>query len=555
MTVTRRTFLTGAAAGAAAAVAGTALGTVTAEPAIASPLPADPGTRLLDRLAQAKYRALVPEIFATPPEAPAHSPAIVIGTGFGGAVAALRLGRAGVRTVMLERGLAWPRDPRREIFSPELVPDGRALWHRRRFTNLAGLPVLTDSFGGTLEAKDYAHIQVLNGAGVGGGSIIYTGVLIAPERRFFDAVFGGRVSYDEFDRTWYPLARRMLGASPMPADIYASAPFGHSRVWDTQARRAGYAPQWIDGNWNWDIVRAELAGTVRPSATAGETNYGNSNSSKHDLTHTYLPQATATGQVSIHPGHVVDSIGRERDGRYVVHLRVVRPDGTTIRARSLTCDRLFLAAGSIGTSELLVRAKATGALPDLNDAVGHGWGTNGDASLVRTWSPSTGILQATPSASRILDETGLPVTLENWWAAQPVNLAMLGSLGMVLDSTRASFRYDAALDDVVLDWPKGGNDAAIEALRAVHNRLADASHAGVGAPPFSPDVNAAFTAHPLGGAVLGEATDTFGRLQGYDGLYAVDGAIIPGSTGTVNPVLTIAALAERAMADILAKGR
>jgi cholesterol oxidase len=62
-----------------------------------------------------------------------------------------------------------------------------------------------------------------------------------------------------------------------------------------------------------------------------------------------------------------------------------------------------------------------------------------------------------------------------------------------------------------------------------------------------------FTAHPLGGAVLGKATDDYGRVLGYDGLYVLDSAAIPGSTGAVNPSLTISALAERNIERIIAE--
>ena len=66
-----------------------------------------------------------------------------------------------------------------------------------------------------------------------------------------------------------------------------------------------------------------------------------------------------------------------------------------------------------------------------------------------------------------------------------------------------------------------------------------------------PDVNASFTAHPLGGAILGKAADNYGRLLGYDRLYVMDGAQINGNTGAVNPSLTISALAERNIENIL----
>ena len=66
-----------------------------------------------------------------------------------------------------------------------------------------------------------------------------------------------------------------------------------------------------------------------------------------------------------------------------------------------------------------------------------------------------------------------------------------------------------------------------------------------------PDVNDSFTAHPLGGAILGQAADAYGRMEGYNKLYVMDGAMINGNTGAVNPSLTISALAERNIENIL----
>ncbi|PWJ53610.1 cholesterol oxidase [Quadrisphaera granulorum] len=535
----------------ASAIGTAAVGATTAS-AAANPLPR--GAANANPFLELKYRALVPEIYATPPTVASHTPVLVIGSGFGAAVTALRLAQAGQKVSVLERGSRWPRSAWRQIFADDALPDGRAQWYRTSFTGVSGVPVFFDRFGGVLDVTEYRNISVWRGAVVGGGSIVFTGALVQPEQRFFDHVFGGTVDYTEMSRAWYPKALSMLRGSLMPADVYNSSPFGHSRIWDQQARAAGYSPQPINSIFSWDVVRQELSGRVRASAIRGESNYGNSNGAKYDLTQNYLAQAEATGRVTIHPRHVVQSIGREANGRYRVDLQVIRPDGTVVSTRSVTCDRLFLGAGSIGTSELLVRARATGALPDLNEHVGQGWGSNGDAAVTRSFAPSRGIVQAAPSASRILDERGMPVTLENWYApGVPVNAGIIGSLGMTLDDTRGSFRYDTARDDVVLDFP--GQPDTVAAIRAVNDRIVAASGVVAGLPPFVRDVNDSFTAHPLGGAVVGKATDAYGRVVGYPGLYVVDGAAIPGSTGTVNPSLTITALAERNIDAIIRAGR
>lgn len=550
MGISRRQLMAGAAAGTVSGVLGPAA-------AQAAPLPDDADRLLLaDRAAHARYRTLVPELFRPPPPLAPHTPVIVVGSGFGASVAALRLAQAGQQVAILERGSRWPRSAWRDIHSDEMIPDGRAFWHRRRFTGLSGLTTVTSNFGGVFDATDYDGIQVWRGAAVGGGSIVFTGVLLEPPKQYFEQIFGAHVSWRDMHEKWYPMARRMLKASAMPDDVYLSSPFGHSRRWDAHARRAGYEPQPLDGIWDWQIVRQELSGQSRPSAIVGESNFGNANAAKFDLTRNYLPQAEATGRATIHHWHSVERIGRTADGRYTVSVHVVDPTGASVRRETVTCDRLVLGAGSVGSSELLVRAKAEGTLPGLNDEIGRGWGSNGDGGLVQFIAPSRGLTQASPSASTILDTVnGLPTRMESWYPlGTQLNIGALCSLGMVMDSTRGHFRYDSVKDDVVLSWP--GQKAVEEALRQMQKQIADANGVGTGVPIAGvKDVNADFTAHPLGGACLGEATDSFGRVHGYEGLYVMDGSAIPGSTGTANPSLTITALAERNIAQVIADGQ
>ena len=501
-------------------------------------------------------RNLLPELFADPPRPPDHSPALVIGSGFGASAAALRLAQAGTSVTVLERGLRWPRDPFRDIFTADMTADGRGLWHQRSFTNLTGMPVgPVDWFNGVLDTTRYENLSVWRAAAVGGGSVVYTGVSIAPDKRFFDLSFGGRVDYDEMASQWYPKARSVLRPSTMPDDIYASPGFAHSRTWDDHARRAGFDPQRVDGGWNWNVLRDEMSGRSRPSATVGCSTFGNSNGAKHDLTQNYIPQAEATGNAVVCHSHEVVAIGTDSGGRYRVEVRRLDPEGNALETRTLTCDSLILGAGSIGTTELLVRAQATGALPELNEFVGRGWGTNGDAFMTRSLGPIGGGPQGAPCASRIVDDTGLPLSVENWYVpGVPTEMGFLGSLGMTIDPLRADFRYDRATDGMSLTWPKGGSRDTVEALRAVQNRMAQAGRTVVSAEPFTRDVDDTFTAHPLGGAVLGDVTDAYGRVKGHPGLYVMDGALVPGSTGAANPSLTITALAERNIAAVIAAG-
>ena len=497
------------------------------------------------------FRSWVPEIFAPLPDPPEHSEALVIGSGFGGAVGALRLAQAGTQTTVLERGSRWPNDPWREIFTGDDLPDGRGFWHRTSFTGVTKVPVFFDSFGGVLDCTSYPGIDVWRAAAVGGGSVIFTGAMVAPPKSLFDSVFGGTVDYNELTSRYYPRVREMLRLSPIPADLYGSAPFAHSRAWDEQARKAGYTPVPVDSIFDWDIVRGELAGKSRPSATAARSNLGNSNGAKFDLDRNYLQQARDTGNAAVFPGHRVDSIGRDGD-RFTIDITKLAPTGDVLGRRTLTADRVYLGAGSIGTTELLVRARATGTLPNLNEHIGEGWGTNGDVVLARGASSIAGNGQGAPCASRVYDDSQLPTTLENWFIPGiPIDVGALASLGIVLDPTRGRFGYNATDGSVTVDWPTNGNDAARASAEAVNHRIAELGGSLVEYDAIGYAANANFTAHPLGGAVLGKATDNVGRVHGHPGLYVLDGAAIPGSTATANPSLTIAALAERNIEAIL----
>ncbi|QIL83398.1 GMC family oxidoreductase [Diaphorobacter sp. HDW4A] len=507
-------------------------------------------------LKQLYYQSVVPEIFRDIPRPPTYTPNLVIGSGFGGAVSALRLAQAGQQVAVLERGSKWPMDSHRSIFSNDTLPDGRAFWHRTSAKMIAGITTYFDDFGGVLDTTVYDNMIVWRGAAVGGGSVVFTGVMIQPERRYFDAIFNGLVNYDEMNNIFYPRVRQMLRLSPMPAKIYNSMPHGHSRLWDQQVAKAGYKSYPVESIWNWNVVQAELSGTSKPSATIGLSNHGNSNGAKYDLNQNYLLQAEATGRAKIYPGHEVQGIGWD-GSRYTVDVIKRSPDGQQLDRYVLSCDRLFLAAGSIGTSELLVRAQAQGTLHNLNAETGHGWGSNGDTIVVRSFGIPKGFVQSAPCASRIHDPSGLPVSLQNWYVpGVPVDVGIIGSLGMGFDQThRGRFLYDASVNKVRLEWAVGGNDDVIAATGLVNNRICAAAQVVPGAWPFVEGVNGrSWTAHPLGGAVLGKVTDAYGRVKGHAGLYVMDGAMIPGSTGTVNPSLTITALAERNIQNIVQKG-
>ncbi|MHC5719841.1 MAG: GMC oxidoreductase, partial [Nostoc sp.] len=113
------------------------------------------------------------------------------------------------------------------------------------------------------------------------------------------------------------------------------------------------------------------------------------------------------------------------------------------------------------------------------------------------------------------------------------------------------FTYDRSTDDVKLHWPEQENIDNLLAAKVTYTSL-DGS---ITTPTITPktDVSASICAHPLGGAVMGKVCDQYGRVLNYQGLYVVDGALIPGPTACTNPSFTIAAIAERCMEKIIAE--
>jgi cholesterol oxidase len=131
--------------------------------------------------------------------------AVVIGSGFGGAVASLRLGEAGMETVVLERGKRWPITAAGDTFCTKEKPDGRAAWLSSTTILPDPLPKLPiDVFTGVLDRKIGNGVIAYRGAGVGGGSLMYGGITYQPAKELFYRVFPSTLSYDELDRVYYP---------------------------------------------------------------------------------------------------------------------------------------------------------------------------------------------------------------------------------------------------------------------------------------------------------------------------------------------------------------
>src|SRR5262245_42496636 len=236
-------------------------------------------------------------------------PAVIIGSGFGGAVAALRLGQAGIDTVVLERGRRWPIRPDGNTFATFEQPDGRGYWLRDRTAEaILGLPQLEkpiDRYVGVLEVIEGNGMYVGAGAGVGGGSLVFNAIIVKPRRELFERLFPREIDFGEMEDVYYPRVRQIIGSSPIPDDVLNTDYYLSSRVSLDQAIRAGFPSRLVDLAVDWDIVRDEIAGLRVPSAIAGQSFYGLNSGAKLSLDRNYLSRAEATGHVEILPQHNV----------------------------------------------------------------------------------------------------------------------------------------------------------------------------------------------------------------------------------------------------------
>ena len=483
-------------------------------------------------------------------------PALIIGSGFGGAVTALRLGEAGIRTMVLEQGRRW--DSATAPFSRLLPPDGRSTWLRNKTVPPFGPSFPIQKHTGVLDRVDYENMKVYRGTAVGGGSIVYGGISTQPPEDLFYQIFPRGISYQEL-LPYYERVRAMLRTTTVPTDIEEQRYYDYMRVFADHASTAGLETISVGQAHDWDRIRSEIAGTLPPSAIIGEAVYGNNSGCKNSLDQNYLPMAESTGYVTIHPLHRVIDITQEESGKYALTVEQIDETGQVVQTKKITATYLFLAAGSVGTSELLVKAREIGNLPKLNTEVGHGWGPNGNVLFTRTVNELTGKMQGGPVIKAILDYENResPAVVESIFFPIGFECNCLLYLMLALETERGHFSYDASTNTVELIWPAGGNDPAVSAAIDFAERM-NAANGGhldspVGVPFPPPDLLKDSTYHPLGGMVMDKACDVYGRVHGYSRMYVMDGALLPGSCATANPSLTIAALAERNIQAILAE--
>jgi cholesterol oxidase len=517
---------------------------------------------------------------------------VVIGSGFGGAVSALRLAEKGYRVAVLEMGKRW---------SAEDFP--RRNWNVRKFLWMPRLRL-----HGIQQLTVLEHVVVLHGAGVGGGSLVYANTLVTPPDEVLrDARWPAGIDWARTLAPHYATARRMLGAVTAPR-VFPADELLREVVDEETGRGATFRRHEVGVFFGEPDVAVPDPyfggdGPVRAGCVfCGGCMTGCRHGAKNTLDQNYLWLAERRG-CAIHPETLVTDVRPAPGGGYEVH--TVRSTAWLARRpRTFRARGVVFAAGALGTVKLLLRCRARGSLPRLSDQLGNFVRTNSEAlvgALARDdrvdFSEGIAITSGVdPDGETHMevvrygkghDFMGLLTT--HLTADAPPWPRWLRWLGGLL---RHPIRYArvhrvrnwAARTAIVLVMQpvesfmrlRLGRRLGREALRSelhggprpptyipIANRVAERLARKIDGTPGNLILevlgNRSSTAHVLGGAVIAAdptqgVCDAHGRVFGHEGLLVVDGAAIPGNLG-VNPSLTITALAEHVMSGVPPKSR
>jgi len=522
-----------------------------------------------------------------------HFDWIIVGSGFGGSVSALRLVDKGYRVLVIEKG---------RRFAPSDFPKNNLDLRRWMWMPRAGLK-------GFFQMSFLDHVTVLHGVGVGGGSLVYANTLPTPKDDFFEAASWAHLaSWKEELAPHYATARRMLGATTNPHMTRADhvlrdigREIGREHAWHPTEVAVYFGEPdrrvpdpYFDGEGP-DRVGCTLCGACMTGCRVG---------AKNTLDRNYLYLAERRG-LTILAETEVEAVRARPGGGFTVEARASL--GRRRRGVAFEADRVVLAGGVMGTVPLLLRMKEDPrGLPRLSDRVGDMVRTNSE-SLTGVMTPAGGepwsrgvaitsilhtdahshlepvrygsgssffralILPHVPGETardRVLGSLReLAREPRRWLSAYGAqdfaerSLVLLymrtleGTLSMRLG--RSPFTAWRRGLVTALDDPERAPQAFIPEATELARRFADKVGGVVGNLFTETVLGNPSTAHILGGACMGASAsegviDHRQRAFGYDGLYVIDGAAVSANPG-VNPSLTITAMAERAMGLIPAK--
>jgi cholesterol oxidase len=514
---------------------------------------------------------------------------VVVGSGFGGAVTALRLSQGGRRVLVLEQGRRWDKND----FPRTVGQSGRAFWQ----------PGTSQGF---LEYRAFRNMDVIQGVGVGGGSLHYFNVNTRAPARVLNR-WPRPLSRDCLE-PYYDRALQVLGSKPFEAPVGRATPARTQTFCKAVADSGLGKARLLDIAVHTGPETSNALGVKQePCNYCGNCMLGCQVHAKSTLDINYLGLAERMHGAVVWPlckASLIRPADDEGEGYHVDFVRLDAGLAEADRRGSVYGRQVVVAAGALGSTELLLRsAREHRTLPKISGALGRGFSGNGDmlfAGAINTPLPVdpangpsiTAIVDCSTEAHAIsIEDLGLPDPML-WFAEASLPpgrrrllgyLRLLGryvasSLGLAPRESRVSdeigrllrggrtvhflpflgmgsdaadgrlFLCDGELD---LDWDHKASRPMFDAMEKAMRQIALAT-GGEWSRSFlwRWPVRKLLTAHPLGGCTIGDDADTSVvnhtcEVWGYPGLFVVDGAAIP-SALAVNPSLTIAAVAERA---------
>ncbi len=508
---------------------------------------------------------------------------IIVGSGFGGSVAALRLSEKGYRVAVVEQG--------RRVHTADLERANRSLRH------LFWMPSL--GMKGIFYQRFFRHVTIVGGVGVGGGSLVYAAVLLEPPAKFFSDPAWSKLGIDwqvEL-RPHYERAARMLGRQTCPSFHEQD----HALQSTAEALGAGatFGPAPLGIYFGQPSVEVEDPyfegkGPRRTGCRlCGACLAGCQHGAKNTLDQNYLYLAERLGAVIL-PERKATLIRPLPGGGYQLE---TRNPFTGQRYPALQAKMLVLAAGVLGTLELLLRCRDQfHTLPGLSPRLGKLVRTNSEAItgvLKRDHNadlsrgpaisshfypndhthitqnrlpPSYGFMQlyagplvdgSTPFQRALKTLAQFPAHLARWLSAAPWKswhrrITLISTMQQL--DNQLSFELKRGLAGFRLQSISVNRGSAPTYIPEANRAAAEFARQIGGIPTnavLESLLNMSVTAHILGGCPIGKdahsgVIDARHEVFGYPGMYIVDGAAVPANVG-VNPSLTITALAERAM--------
>lgn len=513
---------------------------------------------------------------------------LVIGSGFGGSVSALRLAQKGHRVGVLECG---------RRFADDELP--KSTWDLRRYWWMPKL-----GMRGIFRLTIFRDVAIASGSGVGGGSLGYANTLYrAPARFYGDPQWSGLSDWQVELAPHYAEAERMLGVTTYdeddPADDYLREYAEATGVGETYAKTRVGVFLGEPGK----TVPDPFFGGDGPDRTGcmrcGRCMVGCPHGAKNTLVKNYLWFAERAG-ARIMPERTVTDIRPLDGGGYAV---TSERSGAWVRRdrRVETARGVVVAAGALGTNRLLAACKLNGSLPSISDRLGELVRTNSEAILAVTLPKGTsedvirrvaitGSIYPDPDThietvvygdagdamssiftlltgdgtklSRPLKLVGAaarhPVRLARsmnprGWSQRTIIVLVMQSLDNAI-ALRARRTRGGGVRLSTEQDPERPNPTFIPVANAFTEWLAKRTGGIAQSSIMEAAANIPSTAHILGGAVIGASpatgvVDKDLQVFGYENLLVVDGAAIPANVG-VNPSLTITALAEHAMSRV-----